>query len=62
MLAPASARPDRLGGIAAAVWEVLDTPMTATEVAIAVQAVLEQAIDVDAALVELVATGLVVDP
>lgn len=61
VLAPAADTPERLGGAAAVVWEVLDRPMTAAALASAVTAVIGQELEVTRALDELRAAGWVID-
>lgn len=59
LLAPNEAMPARLGGIAAAVWEVLDAPMSVAEVAAEVDTITGHAGAVQDGLDALVARGLV---
>jgi len=59
LLAPDHDEPELLGGQAAVVWEVLDEPLTAAEIATAARVVIAEADDAGGALDELVRLGLV---
>lgn len=59
LLPPGAPAPERLGGLAAAVWEVLDDPLSSQEVAEAVRR-LTGASDVDDAIEALVSRSLIV--
>ena len=59
LLAPDRDQPELLGGQAAVVWEVLDEPLTAAEIAEAARAVIDEADDADGAIDELLRLGLV---
>ena len=59
LLAPGADTVDQLGGLAAVVWEVLDRPLTASEVADAARAWVGEVHGTLAALTELEAAALV---
>jgi hypothetical protein len=60
VLAPDRAEPERLGGLAAIVWELLDGPRSAEDLATDATALIPDRPDVAPCLDALVAAGLVV--
>ena len=59
LLGPDHDRPELLGGQAAVVWEVLDEPGTAADIARAALALVPAVDDVDGAIDELRRLGLI---
>lgn len=59
MLVPGREEPNRLGGLGAVVWELLDHPMLETELDEAVDAIVGSHGGVAACVAEMLDTGLV---
>lgn len=60
VLVPGRADPNRLGGLSAVVWELLDQPLLERELDEAVEAIVGSRTGVGACLSEMLGAGLVV--